>query len=272
MNLYKKNNNNFISSSLYLIVNLALKKFNSTTYFLSPISETILKFLTIILFIFPFTNFAISKEYKLVEKTGLAFHIPYSMGTHDGEARIGKAKIILDMKNPIATSGEFTVPIETMTTGNPERDCHMRESLGLNYEQSDFPKVHVCNEKNQLPETGKNAVVFPEIIFKILSLKSNDPSGEILTDRETQVEVEGQLSIHGVNRKEKIPLKIIPVGDKIRLQGEMQLSLKDYNIVVKSGKILFVTISVKDLVKASFNLLIEPDLVSIEKARDIPGP
>ncbi len=219
-----------------------------------------MKFIFLLILIISNSSFGEIKQYKLVDKTGVSFHLPYTLGTHDGEVRIGKDHLNLDLTNPINSSGEFSVSIESMTTGNPKRDCHMREALGLNYEQSDFPKEHVCDENNQLPLTGKNAVVFPEIIFKILSLKSLDKSGSIHTDTETLAEVEGQWTIHGVNQKEKMLLKMIPEDGKYRIQGETHFSLKSYNIVVKSAKVLFATIEVKDQVKINFNLLIEQDL------------
>lgn len=219
-----------------------------------------MKIICLLLLIISNSSFGEIKEYKLVEKTGVTFHLPYTLGTHDGEVRIGKDHLNMDLTNPINSSGEFIVSIDSMTTGDSKRDCHMREALGLNYEQSDFPKEHVCNENNQLPLTGKNAVVFPEIIYKILSLKSLDKSGTIHADMETLVEVEGQWTIHGVNQKEKMLLKMTPENGKFRIQGETQFSLKSYNVVVKSAKVLFITIEVKDHAKVNFNLLIEPEL------------
>lgn len=219
-----------------------------------------MKFLSLLVLLVSTSVFAELKTFKLADKNGVSFHLPYSLGVHDGEARIDKDHLSLDINNPTNSSGEFIVLIDNMTTGNPKRDCHMREALGLNYGQSDFPNEHVCDDKNQLPSTGKNAVIFPEIIFKILSLKSLDKSKTILKDQETPIEVEGQWTIHGVSQKEKLQLKVIPEDGKFRIQGDTQFSIKAYNIVVKSAKVLFATISVKDQAKVNFNLLFEPDI------------
>ena len=48
-------------------------------------------------------------------------------------------------------------------------DCHFQETLGLDYTTSDFPKKHVCDGKNKLPTTGKNAAAYPEIVFTLKS-------------------------------------------------------------------------------------------------------
>jgi len=135
----------------------------------------------------------------------------------------------------------------------------MREAIGLNYDLSDFPKEHVCSETHTISATGKNSVVFPEIIFKIVSVKSLDPTGRILMDKVTPIEVEGQWTIHGISKKEILNMKISPEKEKFRVQGDTQFSLKDYNVVVKSGKVLFLTISAKDNVNLSLSILFEPE-------------
>ncbi|MGZ3789165.1 MAG: YceI family protein [Bacteriovorax sp.] len=201
--------------------------------------------------------FSQPKLYRPMQKSGVQFHLPYTMGTHDGEAPLGKAQVFFDLENPGATTGEFRIPIDTMTTGNEERDCHMREALGLKYDQSDFPKEHVCSDSHHLPESGKNSVVFPEILFKISALKSLDKSGNIALEGETPIEVEGTWSIHGVSQKALIPMKITPMKQKFKVTGETLLSLKSFDITVKPAKVLFFTIEVKDQVKVNFDLTME---------------
>jgi polyisoprenoid-binding protein YceI len=212
-----------------------------------------MKLLIVFTLLFSSQAFPSSKTYTLVDKSRVLFHLPYTMGTHDGEAIAGKSKINFDREHPDATTGELLFPIEMMFTGNDKRNCHMREALGLKYDQSDFPEVHVCNELNRLPESGKNAVVFPEITFKISSLKSLDKSGGILPDGETSIEVEGIWNIHGITQKAVIPVKLILADQKIRVQGETVLSLKSFDVIVKPVKILFFTVAVKDLVKVNFD-------------------
>ncbi len=218
-----------------------------------------MKFIILFILLVPLSSFSETKNYKIAEKTRVLFHLPYTLGTHDGEAKISKGKLKLDINSPNSTIGEFSVAIDSMTTGSNERDCHLREALGLNYELSDFPNEHVCNEAHALPTTGKNSIVFPEIIFKILSMKSLDPSGKILTDKVTPIEVEGQWTIHGISKKEILYMKISPEKEFLRVQGDTQFSLKDYNVIVKPGKVLFLTISVKDTVNVSLSILFEAE-------------
>ena len=178
---------------------------------------------------------------------GIHFKLPYSLGTHDGSVGLIKGGMTLDLSNLSGSAGELHVPISSITTGNEERDCHLQESLGLDYQKSDYPKDHVCND-HKLPTSGKNAVAFPEIILRITSMKSTGG----------QLEATGSWTIHGVTLPASIPLKLVFDGAKLRVQGKISFSLKAYGIEVKSAHVLFATISVEDQAQVDLNLLMEP--------------
>lgn len=189
-------------------------------------------------------------QYKpTLENASIQFFLPYTLGIHEGKVNQIEGKVVLDVNNLSEIKGEFSVPINSLTTGDRERDCHLQESLGLNYTVSDFPEKHVCDH-NQLPASGKNAVVYPIIHFKVLKTK--------VLPEENSIEVEGEWTIHGVTHADQIKMKMIPEGKNIRLKGETKFSLKNYGIVVKSAKVLFVTISVKDELRLVLNLLLIP--------------
>ena len=182
------------------------------------------------------------------KNTGIHFTLPYSLGTHDGDVHVLKGGMTLDLASLSSSAGELHVPINSITTGNEERDCHLQESLGLDYQQSDYPKEHVCT-KNQLPASGKNAVSFPEIILKITSLKKQENNGF--------TEATGSWTIHGVTVPTRLSVKLTFEGSKLRIQGSQPFSLKAFGIQVKSAHVLFATISVEDQAKLDFNILLE---------------
>jgi polyisoprenoid-binding protein YceI len=210
----------------------------------------------------PFSNTrADSRTYHPVrdshQGSGVTFHVSYSLGTHDGTAETFTGNLDLKSTQPLVASGQFQVPIRSLKTGNAERDCHLLESLGLNYADTQYPGDHVCDDKNQLPETGKNAVVFPDITLKIISVAMDDPQAPFQLDHEAKLQINGEWTIHGVTRSVKFPIKMSPVGKQLRLQGELPFSLKDYGITVKSAHALFVKISVSDTATAVFDVLLE---------------
>ncbi|MDD4974704.1 MAG: YceI family protein [Bacteriovorax sp.] len=203
------------------------------------------------------------KVYRPVVATGpnigIKFQVPYSLGTHEGIAHIISGSIAIDKNDPSLATGEFRVPIESITTNKAERDCHMQESLGLNYQVSDFPAEHVCDNQFHLALTGKNSVVYPQIILKILSINSLDMTKKILLEGETPIEVVGVWTIHGKSNQVKFPMKIIAEGDKMRISGDVPILLSSYDIKVKPARLAFFTINVKDQVKVFFDFLLTPE-------------
>ncbi len=181
---------------------------------------------------------------------GIKFYLPFTAGTHEGESNQLLGSITIDTEHWNDSHGEFHVPIDSITTGNKTRDCHLRESLGLNYSDAHYPAEHSCTDQNQLPLSGKRSVIYPEITLKIHSL-SKTPSSDLL-------EINGTWTIHGNSRAVKLPVKMLPHGKEFQIQGEAELSLKDYGVEVKSVHLLFVSISVHDQVRVLFNLLLSP--------------
>lgn len=194
-------------------------------------------------------------EYRPGSKAGIEFVVPYGpFGwlTHEGKAELTRASLFIDSENLSSTTGEFSVALSGMTLGNPEKDCHMREALGLNYAQSDFPGKHVCTENFDLPKAGKNAVVFPEILFKILSVRNITQS-----DQEATFEVEGQWTIHGVSKKQLLAIKLSPDKEKIRVSTTTKFHLQDFKMKVKPAKIFFFPLEVKDPVSVEIDLWLD---------------
>ena len=177
--------------------------------------------------------------------SSIQYTLPYSMGIHEGKIKTITGIVSLDLEHSIG-SGELHVPIEALETGKEEQNCHLREAMGLNYQSSDFPKEHVCDKNHQLPSSGKNAIAYPEIIFKISSIK---------TTSDTALTVNGVWTMHGVSHPAQIEMKLRHQGDQLRLQGEIHISLKDYGIEVKSARVLFVTISVHDQATVKLDLI-----------------
>jgi polyisoprenoid-binding protein YceI len=187
---------------------------------------------------------------------GVTFKLPYSMGTHDGKATRVGATVNYDPAHPESIAGSLAVRIEDLKTGNDERDCHMREALGLDYSKSDYPKDHVCDSRDKLATVGGNSVAYPMIIFGFKGMTG--PNGgpvKIPGD----VEVNGEWTIHGTTRPARVPMHVEPEGNGFRLTGKHAFSLKAYGVEVKSAHVLFVTISVDDAATAFFDVRLGPE-------------
>lgn len=212
--------------------------------------------------------FAAPRTYALVYPTeglaGIRFDLLYSSGTHRGSVGEARGEVTFDPSAPGGAKAHFTVPIRGIKTGDETRDCHMREALGLDYARSGFPEEHVCRNDDSLPETGPDAIVFPDLALEVRGVRSAEKAGgglgsagtgaAIPLDRPSRVEVTGEWRIHGKQKPARVEMELEPRGDGLRLLGKTRLSLKDFGIVVKDAKILFLTIRVEDSAEVSLDL------------------
>ena len=201
-----------------------------------------------------------SPQVRSGSQTGVLFSIPYTAGTHEGWARSLVGLVETD-ENDQLVSAQFIVPIESLTTSNKTRDCHMLEALGLDYNASSFPEQHVCNSQNQLPRTGPNSIVYPNLAFQFQSF-SQVPTVPLQLGVPTKARVKAILQIHGVTRQlNSLPItvtKTIVRGQALlRVQSQFQLSLQNYKIIVKPVRIGPFSFGVGDSLSVSIDLFLK---------------
>jgi polyisoprenoid-binding protein YceI len=187
---------------------------------------------------------------------GLTFSLGWTLGTHQGVAR--RVTGSLDAQaDPLAiNSGEFHVPIAAMSTGSTQRDCHMREALGIDYKGSHFPADHVC-VNNEVPASGPDSVVYPDIVIRVRGLQPaagvarGAAAPSLPPAQPVDVTVPLEFSVHGVTRTVSAPLRLQLVKpDVVQAQTEFDLKLADFGIVVIMPRLM----SVDDHVHVKLNL------------------
>ncbi len=175
--------------------------------------------------------------------TGLSFSIAYTAGVHQGIANDVKGELEIDPVRLEISGGEIRFPIEALNSGNAKRDCHILESVGLDYRQSNYPNEHVCLPNNTMPTSGPNSVVYPEIKFLFRGLNAGN--------------ITGVFSMHGVDREIIVPVTVSDAGGgKLRVTSKFSLSLQAFDVTVK--KFLFVT--VVDELKVDVDLVLAPKI------------
>ena len=149
------------------------------------------------------------------------------------------------MTAPEKSTGSFEVNVADIRMDGDSITCHMRESIGLDYSISDFPKSHVC-DGNQLPPEGPNSIKFPTVSWKW--------SGASV--REGVIVAKGDWQIHGARQPSELALRWEQTKpDLLRLQGETTLSLQAFGIVVKPA----FFISAKDELKVILDVLLRKE-------------
>jgi polyisoprenoid-binding protein YceI len=89
---------------------------------------------------------------------------------------------------------------------------------------------------------------YPEIVFDVASVSANQSASS-----QTSVTLNGQLSLHGVTRQQKVPATLAVTGDMLRAFGEFSLRQSDYSI--KPVSAVAGSLKVKDEVKFTFDIV-----------------
>jgi len=85
---------------------------------------------------------------------------------------------------------------------------------------------------------------YPEIVFESTAVTAN-PNG--------RVEIEGNLTLHGVTRRERVTAQLAVTGDMLRAFGDFSIRQTDYGIKLVSA--LGGAIKMKDELKFSFDIV-----------------
>ena len=97
--------------------------------------------------------------------------------------------------------------------------------------------------RGKVLETDK----YPEIVFDVSDVSPNNAN-----NGPTVVTLNGQLSLHGATRPQKVPATIVVTGNMLRAFGEFPLRQSNYNI--KPVSAVGGALKVKDEVKFTFDI------------------
>lgn len=192
---------------------------------------------------------------------GITVEVPYTFGTHQVAANQVAGEIELDRESLNLRGGNLWVSISELKSDDPKRDCHMREALGLNYSRSRFPKDHVCDDQNRLPESGNDAIAYPRIELRVSGSKTLDDPHLLAQGKEVRVVVSGTWTIHGVTRPAQLELAASSDpqnADALRVRGRQSFALSDFGIEVKPANLFLTSSAVRGGAAATFDLRLEP--------------
>jgi polyisoprenoid-binding protein YceI len=203
------------------------------------------------------------RRYHIVSESeagkGITAEVPYTFGTHQVSAHQIDGEIQIDPDTLRVQAGLFRVSIFELKSDDPKRDCHMREALGLDYSRSRFPKDHVCDDQNRLPDHGNDAVVFPNVELRITSSQTLDDPRLLNQGKEIRVDASGSWTIHGVTRPARLQLTASnDLNGTLRIRGRQEFVLSDFGVEVKSAGAVIFSSSVRGGATATFNLRLQP--------------
>jgi polyisoprenoid-binding protein YceI len=196
--------------------------------------------------------------YSLIKKddgsTGVQFSIPYTFGVHEGVAEQASGSITIDAskENLTIKGGSFSVPVNSLRSGNATRDCHILETMGVKYEGSKYPADHICNANNEIVETtGPNSIVFSDLKMVVNSARVTSANKKLELNTPVSVLANVTWTIHGVSKKSDLPLTVTLKENGIaNVKANADLPLSDFNMTVKP----FLVITVKNESAAQLDL------------------
>jgi polyisoprenoid-binding protein YceI len=94
--------------------------------------------------------------------------------------------------------------------------------------------------REEVLETGK----YPDIVFESTAVSAN-PNG--------RVEIEGNLTLHGVARRERVTAQLAVTGDVLRAFGDFSIRQTDYRI--KLASVAGGALKLKDELKFNFDVV-----------------
>jgi hypothetical protein len=186
---------------------------------------------------------------------GGSVDVPYTFGTHRFEVREVRGLVLVDWSETPVVTGKLAVPLAALRSGGDTLDCHLRESLGIDYHRSAFPGSHVCSD-GKLPASGNDAVAYPEVTFEITGVVVNDgrPAGRSASGSASRFAaaagqripavILGRWTIHGVSHDDRVEANLTLTLDAaarprtVRIEAARKLRLSDYGVVVKRALVI----------------------------------
>ena len=206
-----------------------------------------LNILTLTTLLMSASVFAQTTPYQVTPKADgtseVLFSVGYTLGTHNGSAGKVDGTVQLGQNPFLISSAEISVPLNQLNTGNVKRDCHMFESIGLDYAVSAYPAAQVCDGSDSIPKSGNDSIAFPTLKFSLVSLLDSNSKDPLVPGVAKQVNFAGTFEMHGVKNTIQVPVTLTLIAgtpNKISIKGDFDLLLSDYGIVVR--KFLFVTV------------------------------
>ncbi len=177
-----------------------------------------------------------------VSGTHIKVIVPYTMGEHKITSDEIQGSVTFDKDKSLVKQGELILPVKSLRHDKTQLVCHLQESLSLDYDKSDFPDEHVC-EDDKLATVGKNSPAFINIVASLI-----EPF------KLGYVTVPVRWTIHGVTKD--LPVEIHSDWDaensKLNIRGEIKFQRSDFNITVKK----FLFIGVDEVLPVSFNIVL----------------
>ncbi len=142
-------------------------------------------------------------------------------------------------------SGEAQITPDNITPASLQLTVKA-DSLAETSDAFTEPQKQIINK--EVREIVLEPEKYPEIVFK-----STEVKGRSLGNGQYDLKIDGDLTLHGVTRRIRIPAKVTVTGNTLRAIGEFSIERSDFN--VKATSAFHGLVRVRDKVKFTFDIV-----------------
>ena len=108
-------------------------------------------------------------------------------------------------------------------------------------------------QQKQIINQELREIVLESDKYPTITFKSTNVTGKLLRNGSFEGKIEGELTMHGVTRRIKIPATVSLTGSDLRAQGEFTVDRSDFN--VKATSAFHGTVRVRNKLKFTFDIV-----------------
>ena len=108
-------------------------------------------------------------------------------------------------------------------------------------------------QQKQIINGELREIVLESEKYPTITFKSTNVTGKLLPDGSFDAKIEGELTLHGVTRRIKIPTRVSLAGSDLRAQGEFTVNRSDFN--VKATSAFHGMVRVRNKLKFTFDMV-----------------
>ena len=108
-------------------------------------------------------------------------------------------------------------------------------------------------QQKQIINQELREIVLESDKYPTITFKSTNVSGKLLRDGSFEGRIEGELTMHGVTRRIRIPARVSLTGSDLRARGEFTVDRSDFN--VKATSAFHGTVRVRNKLKFTFDIV-----------------
>jgi polyisoprenoid-binding protein YceI len=150
--------------------------------------------------------------------------------------------------NPVIAARDVSGDIRFAPQTLDSAEVRVRISSASLSVQNDVSDKDRREMERTMREQVLEVAIHPEMVFE-----GSKATIEKVSEGRLRVEMEGDLTLHGVTRRQRVPAQVFVLGDTLRAQGEVEIRQTDFGITLVS--VAGGALKIKDEVKCSFDLL-----------------